>query len=116
MEIDIEKVKVQRWAFCPRCKGIGCSECQGRGTVIELVLLSEIPDRQRRVYIAAQKDFIQEWRQNPYQANLSAAAKKRWQDPGYRDKQIATHTGKHPTAEHRAKISAALTRRHNKKA
>jgi len=42
--------------------------------------------------------------------------KKWWQSPEYRAKQIATHTGKHPTAETRAKISAVLTRRQNKKA
>jgi len=41
--------------------------------------------------------------------------KKWWQSPEYRAKQIATHTGKHPTAETRAKLSAALTRQHNKK-
>jgi hypothetical protein len=48
-------------------------------------------------------------------AKISAALKKRWQDPEYRAKQITIHTGRHPTAETRAKISAALTRRHNKK-
>jgi len=45
---------------------------------------------------------------------LSTAAKKTWQDPEYRAKQIAAHTGKRHTAEHRAKISAAL-KRHNKR-
>jgi len=48
-------------------------------------------------------------------AKLSAAVKKRWQNPEYRAKQIATHKGKHPTAETKAKISAALTRWHNRK-
>ena len=48
-------------------------------------------------------------------AKISAALKKRWQDPEYRAKQIATHISRHPTAETRAKISAALTRQHNKK-
>jgi len=43
-------------------------------------------------------------------AKISAALKKRWQDPEYRAKQIATHIGRHPTAETRAKISAVLTR------
>jgi hypothetical protein len=56
------------------------------------------------------------WRQGPeYRAKLSAAVKQLWQNPEYRAKQIATHIGKHPTAETRAKISAALTRRQNKK-
>jgi len=50
-----------------------------------------------------------------YRAKISASAKKRWQDPEYRAKQIATHKGKHPTVETKAKISAALTRRHNEK-
>ena len=49
-----------------------------------------------------------------FRAKQSAAAKKLWQDPEYRARQIASHTGKHYTAEHRAKISAAL-KRHNKK-
>jgi len=47
-----------------------------------------------------------------YRAKIAAGIKKRWEDPEYRAKQIATHTGKHPTAKHRAKISAALKRRH----
>ncbi len=46
---------------------------------------------------------------------ISAALKKRWQDPEYSAKQIATHTGKHLTAETKAKISAAVTRWHNTK-
>jgi len=56
------------------------------------------------------------WWLNPeYRAKLSAGMKKRWQDPEYRARQIATHIGKHPTAETRAKISEAITRRQNKK-
>jgi len=47
-------------------------------------------------------------------AKLSASTKKRWQDPEYRLRQIATHTGRHPSPETKAKISAALTRWHNK--
>jgi endogenous inhibitor of DNA gyrase (YacG/DUF329 family) len=55
------------------------------------------------------------WWQSPeYRAKMSAAAKKLWQDPEYQAKQIATHKGKHPSADSRAKISAALARRHNK--
>jgi len=65
-------------------------------------------------------------------AKISATMKKRWQDPEYWAKQIATHIGRHPaaearakmsavhtgkhlTAEHKAKISAAITRWHNTK-
>ena len=44
---------------------------------------------------------------------LSCAIRKCWQDPEYRAKQIATHIGKHPTAKTKAKISAAIKRRHN---
>ncbi|MBA7600750.1 hypothetical protein ES703_07809 [subsurface metagenome] len=53
------------------------------------------------------------WRKaNPekYEATQSRSGRK------YRAKQIATHTGKHLTAETRAKISAATKRRHNKNA
>ncbi|MBA7556437.1 hypothetical protein ES705_49145 [subsurface metagenome] len=48
-------------------------------------------------------------------AKLSASSKKLWQDPEYRARQIATHTGRHPSPQTKAKISAAITRRHNKK-
>lgn len=47
--------------------------------------------------------------QNPeFRAGHSAGMKKRWQDPGYRAKQIAIQTGKHHTAETRAKVSAMI--------
>jgi len=48
-------------------------------------------------------------------AKRSASLKKHWQDPEYRARVIAAHTGRHPTAETKAKISAALTRWHNRK-
>ena len=48
-------------------------------------------------------------------AKLSASAKKHWQDPEYRARQIATHTGRHPSSETKAKISAAV-KRYNKRA
>jgi len=48
-------------------------------------------------------------------AKLSASAKKLWQDPEYRARQIATFTGRHPSPETKAKISAAVTRWHNRK-
>jgi len=44
-------------------------------------------------------------------AKISAAMKKRWQDPEYRANQIDTHAGKHPMAETKAKISAAMKKR-----
>ena len=54
------------------------------------------------------------WQTPEYRARLSSAMKKKWQDPEYRAKQIATHRGRHPTAETRAKLSEAI-KRHNKK-
>ena len=48
-------------------------------------------------------------------AKLSASAKKHWQDLEYRARQIATHTGRHPSPETKAKLSAALTRWQNRK-
>jgi len=52
---------------------------------------------------------------NETRAKLSASAKKHWQDPEYRDRQIATHRGRHPSPETKAKISAAI-KRYNKRA
>ena len=46
-------------------------------------------------------------------AKISAAMKKRWQDPEYRAKQIDTDS--HFTAERKAKISAALKRYYTKR-
>jgi len=48
-------------------------------------------------------------------AKISASAKKHWQDPEYRAKQRAASIGRHPSPETKAKISAALTRWHNRK-
>jgi len=45
----------------------------------------------------------------------ATAAKKRGQNPRYRAKQSVAHIGKHHTAETKAKISAAITRWHDKK-
>ena len=47
-----------------------------------------------------------------YRAKLSAASKKSWQNPEYRARQIAVRIGKPLKAETKAKISAALKRRH----
>ena len=40
---------------------------------------------------------------------MSATTKKRWQNPEYRASMSAARTGKHPIAQTKAKISAALT-------
>ncbi len=48
-------------------------------------------------------------------AKLAASTKKLWQDPEYRARQVATHTGKHHTAETKVKLSALFRRWHNKK-
>ena len=55
------------------------------------------------------------WQDPEYRAKMSAAIRQLWQDPEYRAKHTATQIGKHPTAKHRAKISAALKRRHNER-
>ncbi len=53
------------------------------------------------------------WQNPEYRAKQSAAQsaarKKLWQDPEYRAKQSAARTDKHPIAQTKAKISAALT-------
>ncbi len=54
-------------------------------------------------HVRAGKHFTAETK-----AKISAAIKKRWQDPEYRAKLSATFTGRHHTAETKAKISAAL--------
>lgn len=48
-------------------------------------------------------------------AKLSASVKKRWQDPEYRARIVATHTGRHPSSETKVKISAALKRWYKQK-
>jgi hypothetical protein len=102
--MKLEQVRV----ICPAC-----------GQQIEAVAR----DGQVKGYCAVAKQFVdfpietQLERKNFYEdpefrSRHSTAAKKLWQDPEYRAKQIATHTGKHPTAKTKAKISAALKRRH----
>jgi len=66
------------------------------------------PDPEYRARLSA--GLKKRWQDPEYRAKLSAARKKLWQDPEYRAKQIAAHTGKSPTAETKAKISAAVTR------
>ncbi len=78
-------------------------------TQLERKNFYEDPELRARHSAASKKLY-----QDPeYRARHSAATKKLWQDPEYRAKQIATHTGKHPTAKTKAKISAALKRRHS---
>ena len=48
-------------------------------------------------------------------SQASSVMKQRWQNPEHRAKQSAARTGRHHTAETKAKISAAVTRWHNKK-
>ncbi len=71
--------------------------------------------------IAIQISTANEWHNPEYRATaetrakLSASAKKLWQGPEYRARQIATHTGKHPSPETKAKISVAGIRRWQKR-
>jgi len=105
--LKLERVQV----ICPAC-----------GQQVEAVA----SDGQIKGYCTVAKQYVdflietqlerKKWWQNPeYRAKLSSAMKKKWQDPEYRAKQIAVHIGKSFTAETRAKISAAATRRHNKR-
>ena len=104
--LKLERVQV----ICPAC-----------GQQVEAVAT----DGRVKGYCAVAKQYVdfpvetqperKKWWLDPgYRAKLSAAVKKRWQDPEYRAKQSATHIGKHPTAETKAKISAALTRQNKK--
>jgi len=92
--------------------------CPGCGQQVEAVAR----DGKVKGYCAVARQFVdflaetqlerKKWWQEPeYWAKWSSAMKKKWQDPEYRAKQIATHTGRHTTAETRARLSAALKRR-----
>ena len=98
--LKLERVQV----ICPAC-----------GQQVEAVA----KDGRVKGYCAAARqsvDFLIEtelerkkwWLDPEYRAKLSSAMKKRWQDPEYRAKQIATHIGRHPTAETKA-VSFYLT-------
>jgi len=97
--------------------------CPACGQQVEAVA----KDGQVKGYCAVAKQYVdflietqlerkKRWLDPEYRAKLSAASKKSWQDPEYRARQTATHIGRHPTAETRAKISEAIKRRQNKKA
>jgi len=101
--VQLERVQV----ICPAC-----------GQQVEAVAT----DGRVKGYCAVAKQYVdfpiktqlegKKWWLDPeYRAKLSAASKKMWQDPEYRARQTATHTGNHPTAETRAKISAAIKER-----
>lgn len=58
------KIMVRQWSFCPKCRGGGCRECQGKGTVVALIPLESLPRGSgsfgvRASYARAQKDFIE---------------------------------------------------------
>lgn len=55
-----EEVKVRRWQFCPQCKGQKCPSCGGRGQIVEVIPLADIPRRLRGSFARAQQDFLQE--------------------------------------------------------
>jgi len=91
--VKLERVQV----ICPAC-----------GQQVEAVA----SDGQVKGYCTVARQYVDF---QEYRAKLSSIMKKRWQDPEYRAKQIATHTGKHPTAETKAKLSEAAKRQHDKK-
>jgi len=58
------EIMVRQWSFCPKCRGQGCRECQGKGTVVALIPLKSLPAGResyglRGLYAKAQKDFIE---------------------------------------------------------
>ena len=63
---EIAETMVRQWSFCPKCRGQGCRECQGKGTVVALIPLKSLPGGGgplgglRGSYVEAQKDFIEE--------------------------------------------------------
>jgi len=98
--MKLERVRV----ICPAC-----------GQQIEAVA----SDGRVKGYCAVARQYVdfpietqperKNYHQDPeFQAGLSARMKERWQDPEFRANQIAIHTGKHPTAETRAKTSAVI--------
>jgi len=100
-------IMVRQWSFCPGCRGEGCRECQGKGTVVALIPLMSLPAGRgpfgglRGWYAEAQKDFIEN------RARMSAALKKQWQDPEYRARMSAASRKQWQDPEYRARMSAA---------
>jgi len=75
--------------------------CPACGEQVEAVA----GDGKVKGYCAVAKQFVD----FPIETQLER--KNYHQDPEFRANQIAIHTGKHPTAKTKAKISAALKRR-----
>jgi len=108
--ISVRVLKLERvQVICPAC-----------GQQIEAIAR----DGQVKGYCAVAKQFVdfaietQRVRTDKHNTDesrtkMSATIKKCWQDPEYRAKQSASHVGKCLSTETKAKISAALTRRHN---
>jgi len=103
--LELERIQV----VCPACgQLVGAVASNGRVKGYCAVA------RQFVDFLAETQLKREKWWQEPeYRVKLSSAMRKKWQDPEYRAKQIATHIGKSPTAKTRAKLSAALKRRHN---
>ena len=64
MSASSKKIMVRQWSFCSKCRGQGCGECQGKGTVVALIPLESLsagggPFGPRGSYAKAQKDFIE---------------------------------------------------------
>jgi len=81
--VQLERVQV----ICPACE-----------QQVEAVA----SDGQVKGYCAVAKQYVD------FLIETQLERKKWWQDPEYQAKQIATHTGRHPTTETRAKLSAVL--------
>ncbi len=105
--VKLERVQI----VCPAC-GQQVEAVAGDGRVKGYCAIA----RQFVDFLAETQLKREKWWLDPeYRVKLSSAMKKQWQDPEYRTKQIAAHIGRHPTAETKAKLSAALKRRYNRK-
>lgn len=61
--MSADDIIVRQWDFCEKCKGRGCSKCDGQGKTFKLVPLSSIPILLRSEYTRSQKVFIKEQRE-----------------------------------------------------
>ena len=64
--LPMGEIMVRQWSFCPKCKGQGCKECDGKGTLVALIPLESMKGSWRygvkAEYARVQADFIKEQR------------------------------------------------------
>ena len=61
--MGVNGIIVRKYSFCRACSGRGCPQCKGVGTTSELIPLESLHRGMRYEYARAQKDFIQEQRE-----------------------------------------------------